>query len=154
MDIVEEIISGVCETAPTDTDISTMQNVGCSADEEAVGDIDDPITDTLIDPDTSALLHDKVVNVAPGEGNRPIGILLEERSFPSLFCGHGMKAEGDHQSYAMLCRWHLWHTDRRFASCIANIFFKYKELQAKKILSASGIGVRKGTKQKCLTADK
>ena len=96
-----------------------------------------------------------IVIVAPGEGNRPIGILMdhnaEELSFPSLFCGAKMADEDDKTSYMQLCRWHLRHKDRRFAMSTSNIFFKYKKTQAKKVLIAT-VGVRKGKRQQTLTA--
>lgn len=129
--LFRNILQAVCLRNNT-----TLEDEDCDAGSEGSCH-EETVTDTSIDPDVSAtLLHDKVINIAPGEGDRPVGILLdehaEEMSFPKLYCGSSMGLDGNPQSYAMLCRWQLRHVDIRFRNSVRNIFFKYKKLQAKR----------------------
>ena len=85
------------------------------------------LTDTLLQEADSTQSIDSIINVAPGEGNQPLGIFLDKDleylSFPTIYCG--MRRSENSISkvhYSTICKWELQNRDRRVASCIPNIF--------------------------------
>ena len=110
------------------------------------------VTDTML---TSPNFMDnseceRVLNVAPGEGNKPLSIFkdkyCEELAYPNIFCGQ-RRADNNERyvpvHYSDICKSELRHTDRRAAKCVENIFFKTKKLQMKILLGKSQIALRK-----------
>ena len=110
------------------------------------------VTDTML---TSPNFMDnseceRVLNVAPGEGNKPLSIFkdkyCEELAYPNIFCGQ-RRADNNERyvpvHYSDICKSELRRTDRRAAKCVENIFFKTKKLQMKILLGKSQIALRK-----------
>ena len=91
-----------------------------------------------------------ILNVAPGEGNRPISIFRdkysEELAYPGIFLGQ-KRADNTNRStdvhYSEICKSELRRSDRRAAMCVKNIFFKTKKLQMKILLGQSQVALRK-----------
>jgi hypothetical protein len=91
-----------------------------------------------------------ILNVAPGEGNRPMSIFRdrysEELAYPGIFLG---QKRPDNKNrlidvhYSEICKSELRRFDRRAAMCVENIFFKTKKLQMKILLGQSQIALRK-----------
>jgi len=110
------------------------------------------VTDTML---TSPNFMDnaeceKVLNVAPGEGNKPLSLFkdkyCEELAYPNIFCGQ-RRADNSERfvpvHYSDICKSELRRRDRRAAKCVENIFFKTKKLQMKILLGKSQIALRK-----------
>lgn len=78
---------------------------------------------------TAAQLKDQYVSVAPGEGNRPLGIILdrhfEEYAFPCMYGGEKLPTSRSISSN-MLCRFQLRNHDRRAAANSSFIFLKLR----------------------------
>lgn len=116
------------------------------------------VMDTLlVEPDVSQD-YDNIISFAPGEGNRSLGLFVDQNSeylsFPSIFCG---KKKSDKRQipvqYSTICKWELRSQDRRVAESVPNIFYKLKKLQIKRIQDSAGISIRKcKTKGKKYTA--
>jgi hypothetical protein len=74
-------------------------------------------------------LQDKIVEIAPSEGQRPLGIFkekfAEEMKFPTLFYGypHGTDIT-ERFSYHKIVQWELLHSSGYFSCHITNLFFK------------------------------
>jgi hypothetical protein len=92
----------------------------------------------------------KVLSVAPGENNLPIGLFQdihsEALSFPSIFCGHKRVVNTERLvslHYSDICKWELRNVDRRAAECVPNIFYKLKRLQIKQIKDKVSLAIRK-----------
>ena len=72
------------------------------------------------------------LQIAPGEKNYPIGLYLdkdaEEKAFPVLFAGQRRTDERKNKvTYGTICKSEMRNVDRRFATCVPNIFFKLKK---------------------------
>ncbi len=118
------------------------------------------VMDTLlVEPDVTQD-YDHILSFAPGEGNKPLGLFVDNNSeylsFPTIFCG---EKRCDNQQrrvpvqYSTICKWELHSQDRRVAESVPNIFYKLKKLQIKRIQDSAGISVRKcKTKGKKYTA--
>ena len=111
-------------------------------------------TDTLLEPADINHWADKLLTVAPGEGNRPLGIFHDKDSeflaFPSIFCGKRRCESEDRLvrvHYSDICKWELRSVDRRVAQSVPNIFYKLKKLQIKTIQDTAMISVRKCKKK-------
>ncbi|KAL9974360.1 hypothetical protein ACROYT_G011384 [Oculina patagonica] len=118
------------------------------------------VTDTLLqDPDPIQDV-DKIINVAPAEGARPLGLFidkdLEFLAFPTIFCGERRCENKDRVipvHYSTICKWELRNKDRRVAKSVSNIFYKLKKLQIKRIQDTASLSLRKcKTKGRKLTA--
>ena len=111
-------------------------------------------TDTLLEPADINHWADKLLTVAPGEGNRPLGIFHDKDSeflaFPSIFC-RKRRCESEDRlvrvHYSDICKWELRSLDRRVAQSVPNIFYKLKKLQIKTIQDTAMISVRKCKKK-------
>ncbi|XP_071855229.1 uncharacterized protein [Apostichopus japonicus] len=95
--------------------------------------------------------------VAPGEGNRPMGLfqdsLSEILAFPTLFGGQLRSDNKVKVHYSTICKWELRNKDRRFAKSVQNIFYKTKKLQINQIQQKVTLSMRKKkTQGKKLTA--
>ena len=121
----------------------------CSEDE-----VEPPsgVSDTMLTP-TDFLddnCRDRIMNVAPAEGNKPLSIFQdkysEEMAYPGIFLGQKRpdnKQRKVNVHYSDICKSELRRSDRRAAMCIENIFFKCKKLQMKILLSKAQIALRK-----------
>ena len=104
------------------------------------------VTDTMLtSPDfVNDNERQHILNVTPGEGNRPISIFRdkysEELAYPGIFLG----LFPDNTSwltdvhYSEICKSELRRSNRRAAVCIENIFF-----EAKKLLGQTQVALRK-----------
>ena len=91
-----------------------------------------------------------ILNIAPGEGNRPLSVFrdkyCEELAYPGIFLGQAqpdIKQRKVKVTYSDICKSELRRSDRRAAMCIENIFYKTKKLQMKILLGKSNIALRK-----------
>ena len=103
-------------------------------------EIPDGVTDTM--STATDFLGDSerqyVLNVAPGEGYRPLSVFRnkysEELASSGIFLGQE-RPDNDIRitliHYSEICKSELRRSDRRAAVCVKNIFFKTKELQMK-----------------------
>ena len=110
------------------------------------------VTDTMLTAtdflEDSELQH--ILNIAPGEGSRPLSIFRdkysEELAYPGIFLG---QKRPDNEKrfvpvhYSDICKSELRRSDRRSAMCVENIFFKTKKLQMKILLGKSQVALRK-----------
>ena len=127
----------------------------CEVEERPAGVLDT----LLIEPDVNQDYHD-VLSFAPGEGNKPLGLFVDQNSeylsFPTIFCGKKRADNVDRQipvQYSAICKWELRCQDRRVAESVPNIFYKLKKLQIKQIQDNARISIRKcKTKGKRYTA--
>ena len=118
------------------------------------------VTDTLLQESNMVENADRIISFAPGEGNKPLGIILDKDSeylsFPSIFCGKRRPDNKERKvsvSYSTIAKWELRSQDRRVAMSVPNIFYKLKKLQIKQIQDSACITLRKcKTKGKCFTA--
>ena len=82
---------------------------------------------------------EKIINFAPGEGNKPLGIFMDKQSeflsFPTIYCA---KTRVDNKErttpvhYSTVCKWQLRSQDRRVAQSVPNSCYKLKKLQISK----------------------
>ena len=114
------------------------------SDEEPTGATDTMLTDQsyVEQPEFQAIL-----NLAPGEGNKPKSIFLdkysEELAYPDIFLGHSRPEPAHvHVQYSDIVKSELTQVDRRAALNVENIFFKAKKLQMKLITSRTQIALR------------
>lgn len=105
--------------------------------------------DTMLNP-IGFREYKPVINIAPGEGNSPLGVFQDINSeflaFPAIYCGqtrtpNNLRCIPLH--YSTISKWELRNIDRRVAMCIPNIFFKMKKLQIKYIQDKIQLAVRK-----------
>ncbi len=96
--------------------------------------------------------------IAPGEGQHPISLFndpdAEYLAFPSIYCGRRRPIDTECKtnkkpSKAAIYKWECRAQDRRVATCIPDLFFKYKSLQIEAVENVVGISMRKvkGKKQ-------
>jgi len=71
---------------------------------------------------------DRIISFALGEGNKPLGIFLDQDSeylsFPSIFCGKRRPDNNKRKvpvSYGTIVKWKLRSKDRRAAMSVSNI---------------------------------
>ena len=118
------------------------------------------VMDTLLQQPDMSQDADKIISFAPGEGNRPIGVFMdndaEYLSFPTIYCGKRRADNSERKApvhYSTICKWELRSRDRRVAQSVPNIFFKLKKLQIKQIQGSASLSLRKcKTKGKTYTA--
>lgn len=94
--------------------------------------------------------RDMVYNFAPGEGQIPVSVFMqddaEELAFPGIFNGRRRPPNKDRQvriTYGEIVKAELRNVDRRAAHSIENIFFKTKKLQMKTLIDQTQLAVRK-----------
>ena len=118
------------------------------------------ITDTLLQEPDINQFSDSIISLAPGEGNRPLGLLLDKDSeflcFPSIYCGERRlerSVTGKLIHYSTICKWDLRNKDRRVARSVPNLVVKLEKLQIKTVLDTSKMSLRKCKKNgRTLTA--
>lgn len=107
--------------------------------------------------DTIIIKDSQYLGYAPGEGQKPVNLLMtpfaEELCFPTIFGGHPM----EHHSFdykgkniqkptvARIIKHQLRHQDKRFANNSQNIFFKFTKQLLSRIYSAEQTQLRKAT---------
>ena len=136
------------------TEFNNVQHISDDEDHWSEDETEMPagVTDTMLTaPDFMTDNEQQyILNVAPGEGNRPISIFRdtysEELAYPGIFLGQKRPDNADRISavhYSEICKSELRRSDRRAAMCIENIFFKTKKLQMKILLGQSQVALRK-----------
>ena len=133
----------------TDNTQSTFDEDQWSEDES---EIPAGVTDTMLTAPDFVTENERqyILNVAPGEGSRPISIFRdkysEELAYPGIFLGQKRPDNANRLTdvhYSEICKSELRRSDRRAAMCVENIFFKAKKLQMKILLGQSQIALRK-----------
>jgi hypothetical protein len=94
-------------------------------------------------------LQDKIVEIAPTEGQRPLGIFkdkfVEEMNFPTLFYGDPCATDIIKRfSYHKIVQWELLHSSGDFPCHITNLFFKIMCIIIEQVLSCMWVRIRKG----------
>ena len=106
--------------------------------------------DTMIDDENVDRF--RTMTVAPGEGNRPMGLFQDEndeyKSFPTLYCGESMKYSNDYNKdhkihYSDQVKWELFNNDARCRNHITNIFYKAKKLQIKQVKQKGSLAAKR-----------
>ena len=110
------------------------------------------VTDTMLTAPDFVTDNERqyILNVAPGEGSRPISIFRdkysEELAYPGIFLGQKRPDNTNRLTdvhYSEICKSELRRSDRSAAMCVENIFFKTKKLQMKILLGQSQVALRK-----------
>jgi hypothetical protein len=94
-------------------------------------------------------LQDKIIEVAPAEGKRPLGIFKDkyakEMNFPTLFYGNPHDNDIVKRfSYQKIVKWELLHASGDFSYHTTNLFFKTMQIIIDKVLSCIWVRIRKG----------
>lgn len=118
-----------------------------SESEDELVDDDRPLPEETMLQDVPSFVTSHIygLNVAPSEGQTPIGMLqdpiAEERAFPCLF--NGLARPDTALSYSQICKFELTNEDRRFAKHPSNNFFKCRKIQTIAVSRAFWLQVRK-----------
>ena len=111
--------------------------------EQVPGNVDTMLDDAEYDPA-------QILEFAPGEGKRPLGLFVDPDSeymaFPTIFCGDRRPTNLERERpvhYSDTCKFELRHVDRRVAKSVPNMFFKLKKLQMEQIVNKVTIAVRR-----------
>ena len=101
------------------------------------------VHDTMLD----IIPRNVSLNVAPGEGQRPLHLLYdkkgEEMSFPTIYCGKGIdEVFPANFNFIQRSRWELTSEDRRVAQKPELIFYKYKMYQLDYIREQGKLALR------------
>jgi hypothetical protein len=136
-----------------------MEPVGDTFDENG-SDPKEHLEDTTICGNQDSLLDNDVTaeatrhlqfNVAPSEGLSPVSLFTdkfaEELSYPSIFGGHYRCTNASRSravTYKDIVKSELRNIDRRSATNISNLFFKFKKLQLQDLTSCSALRMQKG----------
>ena len=151
----ENVVDCNAESLNCDTECKTQQSSACDDDEhwsEDEAEIHAGITDTMLTSPDFVTDNERqhILNVAPGEGNRPMSIFRdkysEELAYPGIFLGQKRPDNTNRLTkvhYSEICKSELRRSDRRAAMCVENIFFKTKKLQMKILLGQSQVALRK-----------
>ena len=138
-----------CQTQQTSSDNTDNEDDWSEEDEV---EIPAGVTDTMLTAPDFVTDNERqyILNVAPGEGSRPISIFRdkysEELAYPGIFLGQKRPDNTNRLSsvhYSDICKSELRRSDRRAAMCVENIFFKTKKLQMKILLGQSQVALRK-----------
>ena len=151
----ENVVDCNAESLNCDTECKTQQSSACDDDEhwsEDEAEIPAGITDTMLTSPDFVTNNERqhILNVAPGEGNRPMSIFRdkysEELAYPGIFLGQKRPDNTNSLTkvhYSEICKSELRRSERRAAMCVENIFFKTKKLQMKILLGQSQVALRK-----------
>ena len=154
-EVSENVVDCNAESLNCDTECKTQQSSACHDDEhwsEDEAEIPAGITDTMLTSPDFVTDNERqhILNVAPGEGNRPMSIFRdkysEELAYPGIFLGQKRPDNTNRLTkvhYSEICKSELRRSDRRAAMCVENIFFKTKKLQMKILLGQSQVALRK-----------
>jgi hypothetical protein len=152
---LENVVDCNVESLNCDTECKTQQSSACDDDEhwsEDEAEISAGITDTMLTSPDFVTDNERqhILNVAPGEGNRPMSIFRdkysEELAYTGIFLGQKRPDNTNRLAkvhYSEICKSELRRSDRRAAMCVENIFFKIKKLQMKILLGQSQVALRK-----------
>jgi hypothetical protein len=93
-------------------------------------------------------LHDKIVKLAPTEGQCSLGIFkdkyAEEMNFPTLFYGDPCDDDIiECFSYQKIVKWELLQASGDFSCHITNLFFKTMQTIIAKVMSCFWVQIRK-----------
>lgn len=141
------LAAGAANEPPTNVDLDAMNNAGDDADEAHPVD-DGPFLDTMVTNVATAedLLSYKV-EVAPGQGQRPLALFIdhyaEELAFPRIFGGLTRRKTTRRVSMLERFKWEMTASDPRARTNSANLFFKARKQQINVIRNAAEIRVRK-----------
>ena len=84
---------------------------------------------------------------APGESHRPVSIFqdadVEYLAFPTIFCGQRWKENRYKVNYSDVCKYKLHSVDRRVATNVPNVFFKFKKVQMKSVMAKKSLLMRR-----------
>ncbi|XP_075158165.1 uncharacterized protein LOC142231442 [Haematobia irritans] len=107
---------------------------------------------TLLENIPNENIPQQRVIMAPGEGQRPIDMILdadsEELSFASIYCGQKRSCT---ETYSKIVRSELRRYDRRCCR-IDKLLYSYKKLEMLTIRNAMSIALRKHTRSRNVTA--
>ena len=146
---VKDLSDVHCDTLSNNTQ-STLEEEDQWSEDEA--ETPAGVTDTMLTAldfvtDTE---RQYILNVAPGEGSRPMSIFRdkysEELAYPGIFLGQKRPDNANRLTdvhYSEICKSELRRSDRRAAMCVENIFFKAKKLQMKILLGQCQTALRK-----------
>ncbi|OXA54226.1 hypothetical protein Fcan01_11384 [Folsomia candida] len=137
------------DATESNTDIESLEELSIS-DKPQTEDNDAPLTETLMQEDQL------IMAVAPGEGTRPLSLLMdldaEELSFPSIYCGIKRKFNPDATlSYADIAKSELRRFDPRCRRA-DKILYSYRLVQTHRIASNINICLRKKKRRGIITA--
>ena len=130
-----------------------MAQENCLSSEETTNVSNDDLLPSTAD--TIVISDSQFLGYAPGEGQRPVNLLMypnaEELCFPTLFNGNLMAHEKfdydkhnvKRQTVAAIIKHQLRHKDRRFAMNSQNLFFKFYKLLLTRVYSAEQLQLRK-----------
>jgi hypothetical protein len=116
---------------PSDFDASDESNNETTAETLVHG---------FIDSQCIRDLQDKIVEIAPTEGQRPLGIFkdkfVEEMNFPTLFYGDPCGIDiTERFNYHKIVRCEMLHSSGCFSCHITNLFFKTMRIIIEQVLS-------------------
>ena len=118
---------------------------------------DETLNDQPINPalDETLLDSEEAIKFAPGEGQRPLPIMLdkdcEELSFPSVFAGQ-RRATPEKVSYADIAKSEARRYDRRGVK-IPKLFFSFKKMEMMRVSSSIQTCLRKKSQDTKFTAN-
>ncbi|XP_035700553.1 uncharacterized protein LOC118433080 [Folsomia candida] len=143
-----DILLNPDDATPSDTHIDDIQDLSIN-DNSQTEDNDPPLTETLMQEDQL------IMAVAPGEGMRPLSLLLdldtEELSFPSIYCGIKRKLNPEADlSYTDIAKSELRRFDPRCRRA-DKILYSYRLVQTHRIASNINICIRKKKKRGIVT---
>ncbi|OXA54149.1 ATP-dependent DNA helicase PIF1 [Folsomia candida] len=147
-DTVEYIVNPD-DATESNTDFESIQELSIS-DKDQAEDNDAPLTETLIQEEQM------IMAVAPGEGMRPLSLLMdldaEELSFPTIYCGIKRKLNPNaNLSYTDIAKSELRRYDPRCRRADKTLY-SYRLVQTHRIASNINICIRKKKKRGIVTA--
>jgi hypothetical protein len=94
-------------------------------------------------------LHDKIIELTPAEGQRPLGIskdkYAEEMNFPTLLLGYPRNDNVVKRfNYHKIEKWESLHASGDFLYHTTKLFFKTMYILIDKLLSLIWVHIRKG----------
>ena len=127
----ENVVDCNAESLNCDTECKTQQSSACDDDDEHwsedEAEIPAGITDTMLTSPDFVTDNERqhILNVAPGEGNRPMSIFRdkysEELAYPGIFLGQKRPDNTNRLTkvhYSEICKSELRRSDRRAAMCV------------------------------------
>lgn len=129
--------------------------VGCYADESGTAENAVPVATCLIPEKSANELRQTVLAVAPAEGGKPMKMFKEphgeEQCWPKLFAGHP-RTYSELSQFA-IHKYELMNSDRRFANCIENIFYKMSMHECLSVMRESNLSLNKAVAGRVTAAE-
>ena len=98
----------------------------------------------ILHADPKSFPHELIF--VPGEGHKPMSIFqdadVEYLAFPTIFCGQRQKENRYKVNYSDVCKYELRSIDRRVATNVPNVFFKFKKVQMKSVMAKKSLLIR------------